>query len=216
MDEHGSASYTRGEVAWLLGLSREDAVLSDAVPRSSANLNGNETSASLAAYDETLVSTVVRWSEVHGARRRVIARRLADDGLDADEVRGQLVIAVLRSWGLTGPEVAEVVGMDRFVAERRFRGLIGAVLEELGGEAPAIPMRLDAPAPACLRCGSAPRVRSSMKVRRIVDGRRRRVTIERQTSLCAACLEEASAPGPTEVRGSLRDLRTATGEGAAP
>lgn len=205
----GSATYTRGEVAYLMGLSREDAVLADAVPRSSANLNGSESSAAVLAYDDTALSTLVRWSEVHQARRRVIADRLAQDGADDDEIASQLTIAVLRSWGLTGADVAEVVGLDRFASERRFKGLIRSVLEELGGEAGTPPTRLDAPPPACLKCGRRPRIRSSQKKRVEVDGRRTTVKVERQTSLCAVCLEEARPAAPSEERGTLRELRAA-------
>lgn len=201
-----SATYTRGEVAYLLGLTREDALLAEALPPSSANLNGNESSASRLAYDDTALSTLVRWSEVHQARRRVIAHRLAQDGADEKEIASQLTIAVLRSWGLTGADVAEVVGLDRFAAERRFNGLLRSVVEELGGEAGTPPTRLDAPPPACLKCGQRPRIRSRTKVRRKVDGRRQRVVIERQTSLCAVCLDGAGPPAPTEERGTLREL----------
>lgn len=214
MDEHGSATYTRGEVIFLFGISREDALLADAVPKSSANLSGNESSAAIAAYDTVHVSTLARWTEVHQARRRVIARFLAEDGADRREVLLQLVITVLRSWGLNGPEVAEIVGMDRFRAARRFTALLAAVLDELGGEAPELPDRLDAPVPACLRCGRAPRIRSQEHVRRLVDGARRRVTIDRQTSLCATCLEQASPVRTTEARGSLRELRARESEAA--
>lgn len=210
-----SAVYTRGEVAFLLGLTREDAILADAVPRSSANLSGNESSAAMLGYDETSLSTLVRWTEVQQARRRVIARRLAGDGMAPQEMHEQLTIVVLRSWGLTGPEIADLVGLDRFSAERRFKGLVRDVLAELGGEAEPPPDRLDAPPPACLRCGVRPRVRSREAVRRLVDGVRRRITIERQTSLCARCLADARSVRDGEARGSLRELREGAGRTAA-
>lgn len=205
-----SAAYTRGEVTFLLGITRDDALISEAMPRSCANFSGNESSAAVLAYDDVQLSALVRWDEVHAARRRVIARRLQEEGVPRGEIVRQLTIAVLRSWGVGGPEAAAMLGMDRFVADRRFRGLIGEILDELGGEVADGPERLDAPVPACMRCGQAPRVRSRVEVRRLVDGVRRRRVLERQTSLCAGCLAEASIRRPTgEVVGTLRDLREA-------
>lgn len=211
-DDAGSARYSRGEVAYLLGLTREDAVLADALPRSSANLNGNESSASVLAFDDTFVSTLARWSEVNEARRRVIARRLLDQGVDEQTVAQELAVAYLRGIGVTSQAAAEMLGLHHMKTYRRFVGLIRDVLAELGGEAPPVPDRLDAPPPACLKCGERPRIRSVKKVRRLVDGRRQRVVIDRQTSLCAVCLAAVKPPAPDEARGTLRELRSGTTE----
>ncbi|MGK2937866.1 MAG: hypothetical protein ACSLFR_08705 [Solirubrobacteraceae bacterium] len=186
-------------------------MLADALPRSSADLNGNESSASVLAFDDTFVPTLARWSEVHAARQRVVTRILVDDGLDDAEIVEQLTIAILRSWGVPGPEVGQLVGMDRFVAERRYKGIVRDVLAELGGEAPPVPDRLDAPPAACLKCGQRPRIRSVKKVRVLVDGRRQRVVIDRQTSLCGVCLAAVKPPAPQEQRGTLRALRSGAG-----
>lgn len=204
--------YTRGEVAWLLGLTREEAVLEDACqPDSLAHLADEDASDSHTATQEwDPIMTVARWSDVHDARTRVLAHQLLNDGVEPVVVHQEIVIVTLTSWGVTGPEVAAVVGLDRFTTRRRFTGLLRYILDELGGEyehaAPMLARRAD----ACMKCGVHPRIRTEHKVRRLVDGTRRRVTIERQTSLCLQCLEEAPRrPKKAERVGTLRELREA-------
>lgn len=84
--------------------------------------------------------------------------------------------------------VGELLGVGEVTAHRRFTGLLADVLAELGGEAPPAADRLDAPPSACLRCGRAPRVRTSTTRRVKSGGRRHTETIERLTSLCTGCL----------------------------
>lgn len=203
--------YTRGEVAWLLGLTREEALLEDACqPDSLAHLADEDASDSHTATQEwDPVMTVARWSDVHTARTRVLAGRLLEDGVEPVAVQQELVIVTLTTWGLTGPEVAAIVGVDRFTARRRFSGLLRYILDELGGEQEPDGQMLARRADACLKCGVRPRIRSQQKVRRLVDGMRRRITIERQTSLCLECLQEARDPAATERRGTMRALRRA-------
>lgn len=208
--------YTRNEVAWLLGLTREEAILEDASqPDSLAHLTDLDArdvrGDGLQEWDP--VMTVARWSDVHTARTRVLAGRLLADGLEPREVHEELVIVTLTTWGVTGPEVAALVGLDRFTARRRFTGLLRYILDELGGEHEHDVPMLARGADACLRCGANPRIRSQQKVRRLVDGQRRRITIERQTSLCSPCLAEAIERNPKLRRriaqrtGTMRELR---------
>lgn len=209
--------YTRGEVAWLLGLTREEAILEDACqPDSLAHLSDEDASDSHTATQEwDPVMTVARWSDVHHARTRVLARRLLDDGLEPRVVHEELVIVTLTTWGVAGPEVAALVGLDRFSARRRFTGLLRYILDELGGEKEHDAAMLARAADACLRCGRDERIRSQQKVRKLVDGQRRRVTVEYQTSLCRGCLTEALQRDPklrkriVQRVGTMRELREA-------
>lgn len=208
--------YTRGEVAWLLGLTREEAILQDACQADSlAHLADEDASDSHTATQEwDPVMTVARWDDVHRARTRVLAQRLLDDGLSVDEVRMELVIAYLRAWGIGEYDVARLVGIDRYAARRRFSGLLRYVLDELGGEKARDEAMLERRADACMRCAARPRIRWEKKVRKMVDGRKTTVRVERQTSLCAECLLQAppmrgsaKRPGTTGKGGRMGTMR---------
>lgn len=201
--------YTRGEVAWLLSLTREEAVQQDACQSDSlAHLADEDASDShTATHEWDPVMTIARWNDVHRARQRAIARLMLDDGLPPATVHEELVIVTLRSWGLTEREVADLVGVDRFAARRQFGGMLARVLDELGGEKIADEQMLARGHDACMKCGVGPRLRSATKARRTVEGRRTTVVIERQTSLCAVCL--VTAPRRRERRGTMRELRAA-------
>lgn len=128
--------YTRGEVAWLLGLTREEAIQQDACQSDSlAHLADKDASDFHTATQEwDPVLTIARWNDVHRARTRVLATRLVADGVDPADVWVELIITTLTAWGVPGPEVARLVGVDRFIARRKFTGLLRYILDELGGE----------------------------------------------------------------------------------
>lgn len=114
-------SYSRSEVAWLLGLSREEAEDLDAMPGSSWG------GAPAVAGEGGLPVTVLR-HEVQAAATRV-ARRAA-----GGERAAALTIAVLalrgRGWSLRA--VAVELGVSHSMVDRRFRAGLDDVLEELG------------------------------------------------------------------------------------
>jgi hypothetical protein len=183
--------YTRGRVAYLLSLDHEDAVsLSvswlDSV--GSATMDGHHAATAHDEFDPVLL--VAEWHDVQRARGRVIARRR-----DARALSRELVITQLRGEGVSEREIAEALHMDDATARRRYRSFLDEVLDELGGE--AFVEGPESQPSACLRCGRAPRVRTSAK-RKITElGRRRTRTITTLTSLCRGCLETARG-GPVE------------------
>jgi hypothetical protein len=71
-----------------------------------------------------------RWSEVHRAKRRVIARR----SLAIDRERAQLVAveAQLVARGYTGDEVASIMSTSQQSVSRHSRSMIDSILHELG------------------------------------------------------------------------------------
>jgi hypothetical protein len=59
--------YTRSEMAWLLGMDREEAIDFDAVPRDSLR----QSEESMAGNAEETLFAIARWHDVHAARRAV-------------------------------------------------------------------------------------------------------------------------------------------------
>ncbi|UUY01944.1 hypothetical protein LRS13_14580 [Svornostia abyssi] len=199
-----------------MSLTREEAILYDAgrVVDTSEVIAENaqagvKLSPSAGAEEWDPVFTIARWIDVHGARNRVVARRLLTDGVDPREVHLELVIVTLRSWGIADAKIAEALHVSESFSYRRFRGVVGDVLIELGGERAPDALMLERPADACLLCGQNPRARSARKVRVKRNGRRETVWKERQTSLCAQCLESVDIR-KREVRGTMRELRRIT------
>lgn len=121
-------SYTRGEVAWLLGISHGEAQDLDA-PVSSW-------SGGPAPDGDARLPVVVLRSEVHAAAVRVAMRaRAAGAGHEAGMT---LVVLALRGRGETLRDVAAVLGVSHTHVARRFDAGVLAVLEELGEPAAAV------------------------------------------------------------------------------
>jgi hypothetical protein len=167
-------------VAFLLALSHEDAIdISVAWRDSLASCTPDGPAAPTTSEDWDPPILIARWHDVQRAKRRASIGRLRDE------------ILRLRVAGYTEVEVAQITGLTKPTARRRFAATIDEILDELGGVAVAV----DGPAsavPACMSCGQAPRTRRMRAVVRLRGTRYRRVLEEGQSSLCAPCLEANS------------------------
>lgn len=182
--------YTRGEVLYLLSLTRGDAIEDDegyvdSCARFSAD--GNLASTTHAEWDPLM--TIARWNDVHGARARVIAQRMEAASCNPREIQFETVILILRARGHTEEEIAERTGLHRLAARRRFTAATNAILEELGGEVLVDEDDMPSTVPACMRCARRPRARVQERRRRIRGGSRI-LAPERLSSLCVQCTPE--------------------------
>jgi hypothetical protein len=172
--------YTVAEVAFLLALSHEDAIdISVAWSDSLAKCTHDGPAAPTTSEDWDPPMLIARWHDVQAAKRRAQIGKL------------RLEILRLRVAGYTELEVAQLVGLGKKTAARRFRASLDEILEELGGVA----TNVDAPTssvPACMSCATRPRTRRTRMVVRLRGTRYRRVLEEGQSSLCAPCLEQKS------------------------
>ncbi|HVW16718.1 MAG TPA: hypothetical protein VHB30_00585 [Solirubrobacteraceae bacterium] len=176
-----SGDYTRGEVAYLLSLSLEDARVEDEGVRS---FLGNLTSGgpSTSASDGSgRLPTVARWHDVHGALARVKARR-------SGAVRASAAVAVgLAVRGVSERAIAAAIGVSQSSAHRYIRRTLDEVLDELGGEAQP-PRGFDQDSPACLKCGVHARAILKPVERHVYGVGKRVVRRARQSGLCVACM----------------------------
>jgi hypothetical protein len=161
------ADYTAGEVAWLLSLTRTDAIEHDAPSSHLGQPDG-------AGEGGHRIPTLARWAEVHGVKRRVVCRR-------RDALAAELVAR-----GYTQPEVAELLDSSQPTIHRRFKASVRDILAELGGEADDV---ADAPArpSMCLRCGVRPRARVAPIYLKVRGQAPRQVSPERELGVCALC-----------------------------
>lgn len=163
--------YTRKEVELLLSIKEREAREAD---EGATELGVGE------------LPLVVRWHDVHTARRRVIMAK-----------REQEMIQ-LRAQGYEEREIAELVGLHRSTVNRAFRASVDETLAVLGGER-GVGDAVSRPS-ACLACGARPRARA-IAVRRSSTGLWRPVGEEYQLSSCAVCL-----PRHVRDRVVLREL----------
>lgn len=169
----GMTTYTRGEVIWLLSLSRDDAVDLDATPPDSCSHLRGSGDAAAPETDDDRLPVVARWLDVQRARGAILADKRSVASLQ------------LYASGFSDREVANMLGQDRMAVRRKWRATVDEILEFLGGVVEPDPAlsHLD----LCLRCGQNVRVRlGAVKVR--VRGGWRIDQPERQASVCRACL----------------------------
>lgn len=177
--------YTKGEVAYLLGLERRHAIGDDvSQPDSCALLNPDGPMAGTTHSELDPVFTIARWQDVQRARRAIIARRMEHEGLTAEAVALEQLILYLRAAGFSEREVGEALGIHNLMARRRFGAAIADVLEELGGEASET--ERTSTVPACMVCARRPRARLRAE-RRKARGGAKIIKPERLSSLCVEC-----------------------------
>jgi hypothetical protein len=165
------SNYTHSEVAWLLSLEHWEALEEDTtVP--SVLRDSDSPPTSISADDQAL-PVLVRWHEVHHARKAVVTEKR-----DQDILRCRLA-------GETEEEVAERVKLDRSTVSRRLWAKIDKIVEVLGGAAP--PNGVTAFPDMCIACGERRRTRVT-DVRHGAHDLWRRVGEEHQLSVCARCL----------------------------
>lgn len=114
-----SASYSQGEVLWLLSMSREEAILCDAVPRDSCADLAADDGGHAPSADPSL-PVIARWWDVRRARDRI---RLSKE---------QEMAARLRAEGFTERELASVLGCSQPTAHRRVSVTLRELVRELG------------------------------------------------------------------------------------
>lgn len=170
--------YTRGEVLYLLSLKREDAIDEDAgQPDSCAMLSPDDLpSTTHAEWDP--VFAIARWHDVQGAKRRLEKRW--------ERVHAELGLEIveLRAREATEEQVAELVGLHRLAARRRFHATLEDIMRELGGAAETA--ERTSAVSACMKCARRPRARRRELVRKR-KGRPPQITPERMSSLCWDC-----------------------------
>ena len=161
--------YTRQEVVWLLGISREQAIEYDASQRDSlAGLTTNGPSTHQAGDGE--LPAIVRWHDIQAARRRIT------DGKHAQYVLEHAC------QGESTREIARAVGVSHMTVHRRFKASLDELLAELGADSVDEALSI---LPTCLigGCGG-PRVRLEPVLRRVKGGWKT-VLPERVASVCA-------------------------------
>lgn len=167
-----TGGYTVGEIVFLLSLDSDEAVEEDSRFRSclaQITPDGELAPSTSAEYDP--VPTFARWSEVHGARYRVMKSKLGEAVLE------------LRLAGYTERELAPVLGISQPTVHRHFRARLAEIIVELGGV-----VELDertSSVPACLLCAQRPRARLAARTMKVAG--RKRLIAERQSSLCRDC-----------------------------
>lgn len=167
-------SYSRGEVIWLLSLTRDQAIEMDSNHRDScAGLAAsNESGGSISAVAQS-VPTIARWADVQRARRDVIREK---EGL---------AILQLRAGGFSEREIAKLSDRDRLALRRRWHATVLEILDRLGGpgQDEGTTSRID----SCLKCGEHPRVQL-LPVKARTRGGWKIVSKGRQASVCRTCL----------------------------
>lgn len=172
------SSYTRGEVVFLLSLSRDQAIDMDASQRDScADLKHDDEGGRITGAVET-IPVIARWVDVQRVKRKLIADKEA------------LAIMQLRAGGYSERTIAELSGRDRMAVRRRWHATIDEIWQSLGGAEPDMTLsHID----LCLKCGLHPRVRLAA-VKRRVRGGWKELLPERQASCCATCLDPMLSP----------------------
>jgi hypothetical protein len=165
--------YSEGEVAWLMSISRRDAIGFDAYPRSQV-ARFSPGGHAHTAVDPTIspVPTIARWHDVRAARERVVT-----------DHRDRILI-FLRTLEFTEREVAEFFELSKSAIHQRFRARFDDILAVLGGA--ATPPERTSQVSACMRCGERPRVRVAARRRRVRGGWFT-IAPERLGSLCWEC-----------------------------
>lgn len=163
--------YSAGEIAFLLSLTRAEAIDLDASqPDSLAHLAEDPHSGG--GDHEQQLPTIARWHDVQAARRRVTAKK------------ADLAIVAMRGAGLSEQEIAEQLGSSQPTVHRRYRATLTEVQAALGG-APEGRMATSRPT-MCLQCGIRPRARTRAHVIKVA-GIKHEIP-ERQLGLCAECV----------------------------
>ena len=113
--------YGLREVVWLLSLDHEEAVAFDASPTSSFPdlLSSSSHSGSTGASDDREVLAVLRWHDVHRARR------LVEPLIDEE-------VLELRLKGLTEHQIGIALERSQSTVNRQFSASIDEILRELG------------------------------------------------------------------------------------
>lgn len=177
VDDNGDVSYSPAEVAYLLSLDHDEALLDSAgFVDSLAHLGDDSHGAPASDVEHAGVPTIARWADVRRARARVLARK------EADAARRSSQVLVLRVHEATEAEVARLLGVSQPTVNRHLRATLDEILAELGGEMEGADV-VSRPS-ACLKCGSRPRASRTSTLK--IEGRRTSRT--RQLGLCEACL----------------------------
>lgn len=166
-------SYTRGEVVWLLSLTREQAIDMDATQRDSCAGLADDTDLLGGTGEPSQLPTIARWHDVQRAKREVVR---AKEGLASLQ---------LRAHGYSERELAKLFNRDRLALRRRWHASIEEIIERLGGvgfEEPAL-SHID----LCLHCGKQPRAYLGAVTIKVKGGRRT-VQAARYASVCSSCL----------------------------
>lgn len=166
--------YTRGEVLQLHGMSHQQAIDADAVPRDSCAGLSKDSHPTPGDLEDRPVPVIARWTDVKRAEARVASDRDA------------LAILQLRASGFSEREISRLSGRERVAVRRSFHATIAEILVELG-EGREEPLQLSRQ-DACLRCGIYPRVRLAA-VNRRVRGGWKEIRAERQASVCHVCID---------------------------
>jgi len=109
--------YSIAELVYQLGRTRKD-VLDDAEPPSTLGQlsAGGRTAGSSAEDQLPPIASLARWSEVHEARRRAVAKAMRAAGRGDDEILLELELLRLQADGLTPEQILEQIGPDRMAA----------------------------------------------------------------------------------------------------
>jgi hypothetical protein len=167
-----SALYSRGEVLWLLSITYDEAVGLDAIPRDSCLTFGDGGSATALIEDSPLL-TVLRWHDVHAARRAILATKL------------ERLVVRLRAAGFTERDIATVIATPKTTVRRHFDATLNEIIRLLGeGETSSDPLGVVA---SCLVCGIGERVRLGPVLRKR-RGKWRVSVPARTARVCADCL----------------------------
>jgi hypothetical protein len=173
-----SVGYTRNEVAFLLSLSHDEAVEQTFPMGSSLRKLSDETEGHGFCAEDHDVALIARWAEINQAARRV---RLNKESIALTQLRLQ---------GYSDEEVAGMLGLGRRTVGRRWRATLQEILDLLGGEHEGVERALDH-IDMCLKCGERPRGRATRRTRLWLNERWRWKVVERPSSMCTVCLEEA-------------------------
>jgi hypothetical protein len=164
--------YSRGEVLWLLSITYDEALGLDAVPRDSC-LTFGDVGSSTALIEDSPLLTVLRWHDVHAARRRILATKL------------ERLVVRLRAAGFTERDIATVIATPKTTVRRHFDATLNEIIRLLGeGDSSSDPHAVTA---SCLTCGQHPRVRLEPVLRKR-RGKWRIATPARTARVCATCL----------------------------
>jgi hypothetical protein len=192
-------SYTPGEVAYLLSLSRSQARDESVRWSDSVGSLSHDDLPATTSTEFAPVLLIARWRDVHGARATVVARKRAEAARELDAAAREAVEQGLaETWAIVAarlaasPEraIAAALGLSDTTVHRRFRASLEEILAELGGSAvPETPA--SSRVSACLVCAERPRARSADD--------------DRQLSTCVECYVPPAptrrhAAGPVHVR----------------
>lgn len=157
---------------WLLSITRSEALDLDATPRDScSSLSADDGGHS--ASPETTLPVLLRWHDVHAARRKIAGGKM------------QTLVLRLRGHGYTQREIAAVFEEPKTTMRRRYDATVTEIVKFLGQ---VDDEDLHPTINACLICGVRPRVRLAAEFRIRKNGRKREIHPERPSTVCELCL----------------------------